>query len=155
MNLYGYVGGNPINAWDPLGLEVRCYAAPAFIDLDTGAYHLFFYSDVPGVGGVGTGMNSSGGRRGSGVPSGFDPKNTRYPSTPVTLPKGMTDKQFIDAVRNSEDLNSGVYTPGMNDCHSQAKKTAKKSGASYKRPKKRFHLGEFIINWTDWMTAIR
>lgn len=153
-NLYAYVGGNPVNGIDDLGLEVRCYAAPAFTgEIETGAWHIFFFSDTPGVGGVGTGQGSSGGRRSSGVPAGFDPRTTRLPSSRVNLPVGMTDQQFIDYVRKSRRLNSGWYTPVINDCHSQAKDAANDIGVTFERPKKRFSLGEFIVNWTEWMTA--
>ena len=155
LNIYGFVRNNPNDFVDILGLEVRVYAGDAFGKPEF-ASHLFFHSDQPGVGGVGTGMSKSGssGTKGSGVPENFDPKTTDLPSSPVKLPEGMTDQEFIDNVRNSENLNSGIYLPYVNDCHTQARETADEQGADYHRPDKRIRKKGTFRKLLDTMMSV-
>jgi len=133
--LYTYAANSPVNNVDLFGLEVRCYASPAFGNDDLN--HLFFYSDQPGVGGVGR-NGSSGKAHDDGVPDGFDPSSTNFPSTKVELPPGMTDEAFISGVRNDPLLNSGIYLPFIDDCHSSAVRTAHRQGVeALQRPRGR------------------
>jgi len=98
---------------------------------------LFFYSDQPGVGGIGR-NGSSGKAHDDGVPDGFDPSSTNFPSTKVELPPGMTDEAFISGVRNDPLLNSGIYLPFIDDCHSSAVRTAHRQGVeALQRPRGR------------------
>lgn len=70
------------------------------------------------------------GRR--GVPPSFDPCNT--PFTPVALPPGMTEAAFTDAMRSATGvkiINSGLYVPFVNDCHTGLARAFKKFGVKY------------------------
>jgi RHS repeat-associated protein len=118
LNLYGYVRNNPIKWTDPLGLEIRLYANPAFGN--SALTHEFFWStdENEGVGENG----SSGSAIGNGVPSQFDPNSTSDPYVTIDT-YGLTDADFLDLVANDPKLNSGLYVPFVNDCHKSAQAT--------------------------------
>ncbi|MBP6350904.1 MAG: LysM peptidoglycan-binding domain-containing protein, partial [Candidatus Obscuribacter sp.] len=129
-NLYNYVEQAPLQLLDPLGLEPRIYSFPAF---KTKCLHHVFYWSTESNSGVGrSGMfgRDMTGRR--GVPPSFDPCNT--PFTPVALPPGMTEAAFTDAMRSATGvkiINSGLYVPFVNDCHTGLARAFKKFGVKY------------------------
>jgi uncharacterized protein RhaS with RHS repeats len=147
LNLYGYVGSDPINARDLFGLEVRAYNYPAFGIPNTN--HDFFWSTTENNG---VGRNGkSGSAVGNGIPVDFwvgSPNFSNY--TVVHLPDGMSDAQFLEHVKNDPNLNGGPFIPYINDCHNSLMNTAQDAGATVQDPAPRIDwlgvLGSYLEN---------
>ncbi len=120
-NLYGYVVNDPVNLTDPQGLEVRVYSSNAFGV--SGLNHAFVYSTETGRG---KGTNgSSGNTLGNGV------GDLNSPYKVVPLPPGMSENDFMDNVDAANGWNNGVWTPWVNDCHSDLGNAFDQAGVPY------------------------
>ena len=132
MNLYGYVGGDPIGKTDLFGLECRLYSSPAFGQAF--GNHAWLYSTETGL------TVGRGGKSGSGNDrNGGDFKS---PYNIVKDLKGMTEAQFIQALLKTGEFNKGLFIPFTNlvapgntvlasDCHSDLKRAFDDVGLKY------------------------
>jgi RHS repeat-associated protein len=132
INLYGYVGNSPINAIDPLGLEIRLYGAPGFGN--TYVNHEFLWSTdlQKGAGTWGSsGYEGASGTSstGNGTPDGFNSDGSNYPYNVVNT-NGLTDAEFMNRVSQDDLLNKGLYFPYLNDCHNGAQNAVNAAGGS-------------------------
>lgn len=145
INIYRYVFNNFINFTDPNGLECRVYSSNAFGV--PGLNHAFVYCSQANMG---AGTSGSFGNNGSlhGVPQYFNPATTSYPSNPI--PSGIgnrTEAQFISQVRLNSGMNSGLYAPYINDCHTQLRNVFNNLGVNYPgAPNGRVDLDNWFVN---------
>ena len=142
INIYRYVFNNFVNFTDPNGLECRVYSSNAWGI--SGLNHAYLYCDQANMG-VGT-STSSGSQ--PGYYNGVPPTNpTSYPSNPVTNLNGMTETQFVNAVRNDSGMNAGLYFPYVNDCHTQLQNAFSHLGVNYPgAPNGRVDLDDVFVN---------
>lgn len=120
-NLFRYVLNNPIIFIDPVGLEIRVYSSKAFGV--SGLNHAFVYSTETGRG---KGTNgSSWVTRGDGIGDLQSPYNI------ALLPPGMSEKEFMDRIEAAKGWNNWIWTPWVNDCHTDLKNAFKQIGVPY------------------------
>lgn len=122
-----FASGNPISNSDPTGLEVRVYSSPAFGMRLIGNHAWVWSSEGEGQG-WGRMAKSTGLRPPSGDGIG-DPNKDPY--FVVQDLNGMSEKQFIEAIRTSPKMDSGPWCPPFNDCHSDLADTFQSLGVAF------------------------
>ena len=120
---------------DPLGLEVRVYSSDAWGI--SGLNHSYVYSTDTSTG---RGANGS-----SGYTLGDGVSGLNYPYSVVTLPPGMTERQFMDGINGADSWNNGLYFPFVNDCHNDLERAFDHVGVDYPgAPNGRFDVDDII-----------
>jgi RHS repeat-associated protein len=122
VNLFAYVGNNPVMGVDPTGLEIRVYSSNAFGI--NGLNHAYVWSTEEGIGKGRAGGYGYEWGNGVGNPSA-DPH--------VVVPdlKGMTEKQFMDKIYEYPGWNHFLWIPWVVDCHSELKGAFDYAGVPY------------------------
>ena len=117
MNLYAYVKNNPLRYLDPWGLELRVYNRPVSggILKIIGGNHAFLYSTKTGQAWGTSGSLGSGGQ----VYESETIKSGAYNVVPN--PNNISAQEVMDYMRDTR--NSGLYIPGLRDCHSAIDRT--------------------------------
>ncbi|MEW5925577.1 MAG: RHS repeat-associated core domain-containing protein [Candidatus Zixiibacteriota bacterium] len=122
-DLYGYVTNNPVNWIDPWGLELRIYnrqvqSAPLSW---VGANHTFLYSTVTKqwLGTSGSSGNGNQVDESSVIASGgaYNVVNNH---------NNILEAEVM--IYMNETMNSGIYIPGIRDCHSAVDRTLRNFG---------------------------
>jgi len=121
VNLYAYVGNNPVNWVDPFGLEVlvcnRKVKGFPFV-----GNHAYAWD---------TTTNSAEGMRGSsgsGAESNEKGRAGGDPCNEVAGSKGK-EKDIMDFMKQNQ--NNGMWFPFANDCHNAVQDAVKKAGLKY------------------------
>jgi RHS repeat-associated protein len=143
INPFLYANANPISYIDPDGLEVRVYSSPAFVDSNRNpTNHAFVYSTDTGRG-KGT-AGSSWVTRGNGVGD----LNSPYVVAP--LPPGMSENDFMDQIEAAKGWNNWVWTPYLNDCHSDLENAFEQAKVPYPgAPNGRIDIDDSLRNDFD------
>jgi RHS repeat-associated protein len=118
VNLFAYVGNSPIMFIDPLGLELRVYNRPvADAPLSwIGANHAFLYSTE-----TGTWFGTAGS---SGYGGQADERNVINNGGAYNVVPNPNNIPEIDVMNYMDQTrNSGIYIPGLRDCHSAVART--------------------------------
>ncbi len=108
VNLYVYVANNPVIGIDPSGLELRIYNRPvnggplSWI----GANHAFLYSTE----------TDTAGSSGSGAQADERAVIDTGSYNVVPNPQNIPESDVMNYMRDTR--NSGVFIPGLRDCHS-------------------------------------
>ena len=137
INLFVYVGNNPVNFVDPWGLEIRVYSSNAFGI--SGLNHAFVYSTETGRG---KGTNGS-----SWITLGNGVGDLQSPYKVVPLPTGMSENDFMDKIDAAKGWNNWVWTPWVNDCHSDLENAFNQAGVPYSgAPNGRMDIDDNIRN---------
>jgi len=121
INLYQFVEGDPVNWVDPMGLEIRIYSSDAFGI--SGLNHAFVYSTETGrfKGTQGSSWIDHGDGRGD--------LNSRCIIAP--LPSGMPENDFMNKITEADGWNNWIWTPFVNDCHSDLENAFHQTGIPY------------------------
>ncbi|MBE9549283.1 MAG: RHS repeat-associated core domain-containing protein [Proteobacteria bacterium] len=127
-NQYTFVANGPLSGTDPMGLEIRVYSSEAFFP-GSGANHGYVYSTetergVGTAGSSGSAAQDSTGKKGTGKPN-----ENKYKV--VKLPKGMSEKEFMDKIEKWPGWNRDIYLPFVNDCQVQLEEAFKYVGVDY------------------------
>jgi RHS repeat-associated protein len=119
MNIYGYVGGDPVNNTDPLGL---C-SIPLGSIIDASGDINFYYKDVPcsyGLPGILSGDGPNAQIEGGGGNEGTPPTlaTNPAPATPTPAPVPATEKvkqvvcKAVGAIQNYQNKATGTLQLG-------------------------------------------
>jgi hypothetical protein len=135
-----------VNYIDPEGLEIRVYSSDAFGI--SGLNHAFVYSTETG-GGKGT-AGSLWVTHGDGV------GDLASPYLVVPLPPEMSEADFMMNISEADGWNNWVWTPYVNDCHSDLENAFEQTGVSYPgAPNGRMDIDDKIRNGiTDVMRQL-
>jgi RHS repeat-associated protein len=111
-NLYEYVVDNPLIFKDPNGDTIWLCSSPAWGI--PGLNHSYFYDDSNNTC-CGRNGSSGGGSTGCNLPG---PRNGGN-CVPIPGTEDDSDKasQIMNCCKNVNGFNSGLYVPGINDCH--------------------------------------
>ena len=134
VNLYRFVRNSPVDKIDPYGLTIWYCTVPTdpFPSLGIGT-HAYLWDDRPGTpdGERECGQESSScsgpTSSGNGGPGGPDgkPGTVGTVCVPVDGTAGHEDDIMKDCQKHA---NTGIWTPGINDCHNKAKRCLKRNG---------------------------
>ncbi len=122
VNLFAYVGNNPVMRVDPSGLELRIYNRPvnggplSWI----GANHAFFYSTETDQ------FWGTAGSSGSGAQADERAVIDTGSYNVVPNPQNIPESDVMNYMRDTR--NSGVFIPGLRDCHSAVDRTLEHFG---------------------------
>lgn len=124
-SVYGYALQNPGRWVDPRGEELRLHFSPAFGV--PGLNHVYLWSDecACGIGTAGSSSSSSAFGGGDGT------YGSSYPGVRVSVPSGMSDREFVNQIRGYSGWNNGVYFPFVNDCHVDMRGAFRAAGYPY------------------------
>jgi len=124
VNLMAYVRNNPVSGIDPSGLDLRVYNRP--VDggplAAIGANHAFLCSTETKQCWGTAGSSGSGGQ----ADKWKDIEGSNLPYNVVANPQNIDESivmNYMDQTRNS-----GVYIPGIRDCHSAVNRTLSNFG---------------------------
>jgi RHS repeat-associated protein len=124
QSVYAYVANDPVNAIDPLGLDLRMGYNPAFGGVGT---HTFLYSTEYGRP---IGRNGAYGRNsGDGAPSTIE-EARQFPYVKIDIPRGKTEEEVWACIERYEGWEKGIYTPWVDDCQTQAREALAVCGIS-------------------------
>jgi hypothetical protein len=121
-SMRSYAGNDPINANDPMGLDVYIYRS-RMLGLP-GTNHLYVWSTETNTGRGRSG--SSGWVRHTGV--GDPEKDFGFPVEDLG---GLTEQEFMSKVIAYPGWDRGIFFPGIDDCHTQLREAFEYAGAPY------------------------
>jgi RHS repeat-associated protein len=123
VNIFAYVWNNPVMGVDPWGLELRIYSRPVGVAPLSwiGANHTFIYSTetkqwlgTSGSSGFGTQADESSVINNGGA------------YNVVHNPNNVSEADVMKYMNDT--MNSGIYIPGIRDCHSAVDRTLSNFG---------------------------
>jgi len=125
LNLYGYVGNDPLGGLDRLGLQLLVVGVPTMGGI---AQHAFVFSTKANSGKGMAGCSSTA-SFGDGIGYNKDGSPNLKNATPVVLSgTGLTEEQALQKLKKYPKWNHGIWFPWANDCHGQLKSAFKWAG---------------------------
>jgi len=124
---YVFVANDPVSRLDVLGLTLYACLTPT---MGGNATHAFVYSTKLGSKKGEWGMHGCSGTALGGDGGGDlrpDLKNCRE----ITVPRGMSEKEAFEKIKNWEGWHKGIWCPWANDCHGQLEDAVKAAGLGW------------------------
>jgi len=144
VNVYRYVGNSPTNATDPSGLIIWVCSRPVtgwlkYLTFGQGM-HSFLW-DPDSKKSCGTSWSSDG-----GDPTCHQEKEPDLKNCTIAWESTGKEKEIMDCCQKT--MNSGIYLPGIRDCHSAVDRCIEASGGKMRRSAPGGRLGRNCI--TCW-----